>query len=135
MVVDDEDRHWHASEASHSKEESTSGWPLLGSPGRQSVDPPVRPRLSPSRTYQRLPVPWVRPPLTPPNQRHKPKRKTRRPLQPAERDVLDEREDVALEGGEVHELAVRIVPNPGAVVWRGMAVRRDRGGEQTAGRS
>ena len=33
-----------------------------------------------------------------------------RPLEAAERDVLDEREDVALEGGEVDELAVRFLP-------------------------
>lgn len=31
-------------------------------------------------------------------------------LQPAERDALDEREDVALEGGEVDEFAVCFVP-------------------------
>src|SRR6478672_10150658 len=48
--------------------------------------------------------------LTPPNQRHLAEREPGRPLQPAERDVLDQREDVALEGGEVDELAVLFVP-------------------------
>ena len=50
---------------------------------------------------QGLPVPRVRRSLTPSDQRHIPKREARRPLQPAERDVLDEQEDAALTGGEV----------------------------------
>jgi hypothetical protein len=35
--------------------------------------------------------------------------KARRALQPTEGDVLDQREDVALEGGEVDGLAVPLV--------------------------
>ena len=52
----------------------------------------------------------VRGPLAAPDQRDIPKREARRPLQPAERDALDEREDVSLEGREVDELAVLFVP-------------------------
>ena len=52
----------------------------------------------------------VRGPLAAPDQRDIPKREARRPLQPAERDALDEREDVSLEGAEVDALAVLFVP-------------------------
>jgi hypothetical protein len=47
----------------------------------------------------------MRRPLTAPNQRDIAEREPSRLLEPAERNVLDEREDVALEGGEVEELA------------------------------
>jgi hypothetical protein len=52
----------------------------------------------------------MRSPLTPPDQRYVTERETGRSLQLAERHVLDEREDVALEGGEVDEPAVLLVP-------------------------
>jgi hypothetical protein len=52
----------------------------------------------------------MRRPLTAPNQRDIAEREPSRLLEPAERNVLDEREDVALEGGEVDELAVLFVP-------------------------
>jgi excisionase family DNA binding protein len=45
----------------------------------------------------------MRRPLTAPNQRDIAEREPSRLLEPAERNVLDEREDVALEGGEVDE--------------------------------
>jgi hypothetical protein len=66
--------------------------------------------LAACRLNERLPMPWVRYPLTPPDQRDVAEGEAGRLLQPAERDVLDEREDVALEGGEVDELAVLFVP-------------------------
>src|SRR5262249_13949620 len=79
-------------------------------------------------------MPRVRRPFTPPDQRHVTERETRCPLQLAQRDLLDERENVALEGGEVDELAVRLVPLPrlafashvrrGATRRRSFAVRR-----------
>jgi hypothetical protein len=62
---------------------------------------------------QRLPMPRVRRPLTPPDQGHIAQGESRRSLQPAERDVLDQREDVALERREVDELAVLLVPLSG----------------------
>ena len=52
----------------------------------------------------------VRDPLAASDERHVAERKAGRQLQPAERDLLDEREDVALEGGEVNELAMLLVP-------------------------
>jgi len=52
----------------------------------------------------------MRGPLAPPNQRHVPEREPSRSLQSAERDALNEREDVALERGEVDEPAVPFVP-------------------------
>ena len=55
-------------------------------------------------------MPGVRRPVAPPNQRHVAEREPRHLLQSAERDVLDKREDVALEAGEVDELAVLLVP-------------------------
>jgi hypothetical protein len=48
----------------------------------------------------------MRRPLAPPNQRHVAEREPSRLLQPPERDVLNERKDAALEGGEIDELAV-----------------------------
>jgi hypothetical protein len=45
-------------------------------------------------------------PLTPPDQRDITERKPGGPLQSAERDVLDQPEDLPLEGGQVDELAV-----------------------------
>jgi len=62
------------------------------------------------RLNQRLPMPGVRRPVAPPNQRHVAEREPRHLLQSAEQDVLDKREDVALEAGEVDELAVLLVP-------------------------
>jgi hypothetical protein len=55
-------------------------------------------------------VPRMRDPLAAPNQRHVAKRETRRPLQPTERNVLDQRENVASKSGEVDELAMPLVP-------------------------
>lgn len=49
-------------------------------------------------------MPRVRRPLTPPDQRDIAEREPCRPLEPAERDALDQGEDVALERGEVDEL-------------------------------
>jgi hypothetical protein len=54
----------------------------------------------------------MRCPLTTPDQRHVPERETGRTLESVERNRTDEREDVALEGGQVDELPVLIVPLP-----------------------
>jgi hypothetical protein len=62
------------------------------------------------RLDERLPVSRVRRPFTPPDQRYVAEREAGRLLEPAQRDLLDQREDVALEGGEVDELAVLFVP-------------------------
>ena len=51
-------------------------------------------------------MPRMRNPLTPQDQRDIAKREPRRSLQPAERNALDQRQDGALEAGEVDELAV-----------------------------
>jgi hypothetical protein len=64
------------------------------------------------RPDERFPVPRVWRPLAPPGERDVAQRETCRLPQPAERDLLDQREDVALEGGEVDELAVLFVPLP-----------------------
>jgi len=71
---------------------------------------PAELRATICRLNQRLPMPGVRRPVAPPNQRHVAEREPRHLLQSAERDVLDKREDVALEAGEVDELAVLLVP-------------------------
>lgn len=71
-------------------------------------------RLRRGRRPQRLPVARVRRALTAPDQRDVAEGEAGRLLQPTERDVLDERKDVALEGGEVDELAVLLVPPPAA---------------------
>jgi hypothetical protein len=59
----------------------------------------------------------VRRPLPATDQRDIAERQTGRTLEPAERDALNEGQDLALEGGEVDELAVPLVPlAPGAFV-------------------
>ena len=50
-----------------------------------------------------LPVPRMRRPCTPPDQRDTAKREACRPLELAEREVLEQRQDVALEGAEIDE--------------------------------
>ena len=62
-----------------------------------------------------LPVSRVWCPLAAPDQRDVAQREPGRTCQPAERDVLDPREDLPLEGGEVGELAVLLVPFAGFV--------------------
>jgi hypothetical protein len=52
----------------------------------------------------------MRRPLTAADQRYISEGKTGRLLQPAQRDLLNERENVAFECGEVDELAVLFVP-------------------------
>ena len=78
---------------------------------------------------QSLPMPRVRRALTPADQRHVAKREAGRFLQPAERDPLDQREDVALEGGEVDELAV-LSPPPVVAGRRTGANTGARGGSR-----
>jgi hypothetical protein len=58
-------------------------------------------------------VPRVRRPFTPPDQRDLPEREARRAAELAERDVLDHREGVALESGQIDKLAVPLVS-----LWR-----------------
>jgi hypothetical protein len=50
-------------------------------------------------------MPRMRRPLAAPDQRHVAQRQPRCALEPAERHVLDEGQDLAPEGGEVGELA------------------------------
>lgn len=68
------------------------------------------------QTAELGPVPRMRRPLTASDQRDVTKREPSRLLQPAERDLLDQREDVALEDGEVDELAVLFVPLAGLLL-------------------
>jgi len=67
----------------------------------------------------------MRRPLAPPNQRHVAEREPSRLLQPPERDVLNERKDAALEGGEIDELAAFVVPSGADAVAGGSPFESD----------
>ena len=91
----------------HPLPRSGRSWISFGS----SRTRPAAGLLAPFR-IERLPVTRVRRPLAAPDQRYVAKRETSRLLEPAEGNVLDERQDVALEAGEVNQLPVRFVPLP-----------------------
>ena len=77
---------------------STSDGPVAVAAGRGGITAPGWPRRAwlLGCVDERLPVPRMRRPLTPPDHRHITEREARRSLQPAERNALDQRQDGAL---------------------------------------